>query len=499
MNLKFAKKKTDLSNVDAYLFLCYKDNKLLRNGLKQIEKFLSLEINKVSQADFEGKENQIELVYAKNKRIILCGIGFKKELTLEKIRQACANGIKVADKYKVSKVAVDIFDANDAKYSFKEIAIAQSESCVLALYNYDKYKTDKDNNETKINNILFFRQNSMSGKNFKEIQDGLKIGGVVAESTNLARDLGNEPASIAYPDFIAKKIIERGKKCGYSVKVFKEKDIERLKMGCVLAVARGSEHEPRFVTMKYNGNLKSKPIVLVGKGVTFDSGGINIKPSAGMEMMKMDMCGAAAVIGAFDAISRLKLKVNVVGLIPLVENMPGGDALKPGDIIKSYSGKTVEVRNTDAEGRLILADALTYASEFHPKYVVDIATLTGAAIISLGHLAIATVGNNPELTNKIIGSGIQTHERVWELPLWDEYIQLMDSENADVSNTGPSRQAGTILGGAFLKRFIGDYPWSHLDIAGTAISNSVKEYIPKHATGVGVRLLTQLVMNEIQK
>ena len=499
MNLKFTKNKTDLSNVDAYLFLCYKDNKLLKDGLKQIEKFLSLEINKINLEDFEGKENQIELIYAKNKRIILCGIGLEKELTLEKVRQACASGIKIADKCKVSKVAVDIFEPHKSKHSIKEITIAQSESCVLALYNYDKYKTDKDKKETKIKDILFFKQGSLTVKDSKEIQDGLKIGGILAESTNLARDLGNEPASVAYPDFIAKKILERGKKCGYSVKVFKENDIKRLKMGCVLAVAKGSAHEPRFVTMKYNGNSKGKPIVLVGKGVTFDSGGINIKPSAGMEMMKMDMCGAAAVIGAFDAISRLKLKVNVVGLIPLVENMPGGDALKPGDIIKSYSGKTVEVRNTDAEGRLILADALTYASEFHPKYVVDIATLTGAAIVSLGYLAIATVGNNPELTNKIIESGNQTHERVWELPLWDEYVQLMDSENADVSNTGPSKQAGTILGGAFLKRFIGDYPWSHLDIAGTAISNSVKEYIPKHATGVGVRLLTQLVMNEIQK
>lgn len=499
MNLKFAKKKTDLSNVDTYLFLCYKDNKLLKDGIKQIEKFLSLEINKIGLKDFEGKENQVELIYAKNKRIILCGIGLEKELTLEKIRQACGSGIKVADKHKVLKVAVDIFDAHDSKYFIKEITIAQSESCVLALYNYDKYKTDKDNNETKINDILFFKQGSLSGKNLKDIQDGLKIGAVVAESTNLARDLGNEPASVAFPDFIAKKIIERGKKCGYSVKVLKENDIKRLKMGCVLAVGKGSEHEPRFVVMKYNRNSKSKPIVLVGKGVTFDSGGINIKPSAGMEAMKMDMCGAGAVIGAFDAISRLKLKVNIVGLIPLVENMPSGDALKPGDIIKSYSGKTVEVRNTDAEGRLILADALAYASKFHPKYVVDIATLTGAAIISLGHLAIATVGNNPELTKKIIKSGNQTHERVWELPLWEEYVQLMDSEIADVSNTGPSKQAGTILGGAFLKRFIGAYPWAHLDIAGTAISNSVKEYVPKHATGVGVRLFTQLVMNEIQE
>jgi len=208
-------------------------------------------------------------------------------------------------------------------------------------------------------------------------------------------------------------------------------------------------------------------------------------------MMKMDMCGAASVIGVFDAVSKLKLKVNLVGLTPLVENMPSGNAIKPGDIIKSYDGKTIEVGNTDAEGRLILADALSYATKFKPKYVIDMATLTGATIIALGHLAIATVGNNTKLTNKIIEAGNETFERVWELPLWDEY--------ADVSNTGPAKQAGTIMGGAFLKRFIGDYPWSHLDIAGTAVNNAPSEYIPKYATGVGVRLIMQFIQNEIKK
>jgi leucyl aminopeptidase len=499
MNLKFEKKKTELSRADAYIFLCYQDKKLFKKELKQIENLLSIEIYKNSLDDFDGNEGQVKLLYVKNKRIILCSVGLEKKLTLEKIRIACANGIKTAEKCKVKKVFAEILNTNDSKLLLQEIVTAQTESFVLALYRYDKYKTDKDINEVRIKDIVFFTKNDLFEKRISEIQNGIRVGKIIAESTNLSRDLGNEPASMAFPDYLARKIMERGKKCGYTVRVFKLNDIKRLKMGCILAVSKGSEHDPRFVIMKYNGGHNSKPIVLIGKGVTFDSGGINIKPSAGMEMMKMDMSGAAAVIGAFDAVSQMKLKVNLVGLLPLVENMPSGEAVKPGDIVRSYSGKTVEIRNTDAEGRLILSDALAYASKFDPKYVVDIATLTGASIIALGHFAIATVGNDPELTKKLIESGNQTHERIWELPLWDEYIKLMDSENADVNNTGPSKQAGSILGGAFLKRFIGDYSWSHLDIAGTAISNSVKEYIPKYATGVGVRLLTRFILNEIRK
>ena len=500
MNIKFGKKKTEISTADAYVFLCYEDKKLQNNLLKQIEKLLNLEISKISLEDFESKESQVELLYIKNKRIILAGVGLKKDLTLEKIRKACAKGMKTAESCKVKKAAVEIFNDVESKYTAEDIAKAQAESSVLALYNYDKYKTENNKNNVRVSDITFFTQVSLSEKQYKEIREGIKTGKIIAESTNLARDLGNEPPSVAHPDFIAKSVVDMGKKSNFDVKVLRERDIERLKMGCVLAVARGSEHEPRFLIMRYNGGAKGdKPIVLIGKGVTFDSGGINLKPATGMEKMKMDMCGAAAVIGVFNAVSKLKLKVNLVGLTPLVENMPSGQAIKPGDIIKSYDGKTIEIGNTDAEGRLILADALSYAAKFKPKYVIDMATLTGASIIALGHLAIATVGNNPELTNKVIEAGNEVFERVWELPLWDEYIKMMDSDTADVSNTGPARQAGTILGGAFLKRFIGDYPWSHLDIAGTAINNTPSEYIPKHATGVGVRLITQFILNELKK
>jgi len=266
-------------------------------------------------------------------------------------------------------------------------------------------------------------------------------------------------------------------------------------MGGVIGVSQGSANPPRFLILQYFGNAKSeKPIVLIGKGVTFDTGGISIKPSANMEQMKMDMCGAAAVIGAFEAVSRLKLKLNLIGLIPIVENMPSGNAMKPGDIIRSYSGTTIEVQNTDAEGRLILADALDYAANYKPKAVIDIATLTGAAVITFGHLVSAMMGNNEELKRKVFAAGEKTFERVWELPLYDDYDKLMKSDVADIKNIGPARQAGTILGGVFLKKFVNNkYPWVHLDIAGTAMLNEASDYTPKETSGVGVRLFVELL------
>ena len=284
----------------------------------------------------------------------------------------------------------------------------------------------------------------------------------------------------------------------YSVKVLKKDEIAKLGMNCIKSVGKGSKNEPRFVIMKYNGTIKKKtPIVLVGKGVTFDSGGTNIKPSSGMEEMKMDMCGAAAVVGKFEAVSKLKLKINLIGLLPLVENMPGGKAIKPSDIIKSYNGKTIEINNTDTEGRLVLADALGFAKKYNPELVIDLATLTGAAISALGSITTAAMGNSDKYMQKLISAGKDTNERIWELPLWDEYEYLIKCENADINNIGPKGEAGSITGGMFLKKFAEGYNWIHLDIAGTAISKTKSDYIPKYATGVGVRLITRFLQNNI--
>jgi leucyl aminopeptidase len=267
--------------------------------------------------------------------------------------------------------------------------------------------------------------------------------------------------------------------------------MEKIGMGAILGVARGSLEPPRFIILEYGRARKGRrPIVLVGKSITFDSGGISLKPSEKMEQMKDDMSGGAAVLGALRAIAQLKLPLHVVGLLPATENMPSGTAIKPGDILKSLSGKTIEVINTDAEGRLCLADALTYAARYKPEAIIDLATLTGACVVALGNYAIGVMSRSPELMERIKRAGERSGERVWELPLWEEYNEQIKSDIADLKNVG-GRGAGSITAGLFLHKFVGDYPWVHLDIAGTAWIETDRPYCPKGATGVGVRLLVE--------
>lgn len=502
MEIIFEKKIVDKIKADAFLFLCYEDKKLFNEELRLIEKLLKCKISKTGLEDFEAKEKQTVLIYTGENRIILSGLGLKKDLTLEKVRKATARGVKKTRSLKISKIAIEILqDQTLEGVEIEDIARAETISSLLALYSFDKYFTKKDPKEPDgIKEIMLFSQYNSLEKYSKEIESGIYSGCIIGEATNFARDLGNEPSNIIYPESLANLVLKRQKERNYSVEVLDKAKLTKLKMGGVLEVARGSSREPRFLILKYNGgSKKDKPIVIVGKGVTFDSGGISIKPSAGMALMKVDMGGGAAVIGVFEAISQLKLKQNVIGLIPCVENMPSGNSYKPGDVIKAYNGMTIEVDNTDAEGRLILADALSYASKYDPEYVIDMATLTGASIIAIGSVASIIMGNDQELINKLITAGEQTYDRVWQLPLWDEYDRMINSEIADVKNTGQSRQAGTIMGGMFLKRFIGKYPWAHIDIAATAMRDSESDYDPKNATGSGVRLVTQFLMNESKK
>lgn len=332
----------------------------------------------------------------------------------------------------------------------------------------------------------------------KEIEKGIKSGNIIGNSTNFARDLGNEPSNVLYPESYANLIAERAlKNKKYSAEILTLKEIQENGMGGVIAVSKGSQYEPRFLILRYNGgNEGEQPYVIIGKGVTFDSGGISIKPVTGMAKMKLDMCGSAAAIGIVESASLLGLKLNVIGLVPIVENMPSGDAFKPGDVITAHNGMTIEIDNTDAEGRLILADALSYAKQFNPKAVVDLATLTGAVVIAIGDVASAIMGNNQELIDKLSKAGLESNDKVWQLPLWEEYDQKIDSEIADVKNSGIDRQAGTITAGMFLKRFVKDFPWAHIDIAATAMRDSNQDYLPKNATGAGVRLVTQYLMDE---
>ena len=465
-------------------------NTLYKGGLESL----------IESKDFKGTCNSAVISYVngelKTKRLMVFGIGNSKEITLNKIRNSYAYAAKKLSALKLSSAAFEIPDLALIKsiinVSHSDIMQAVCEGVFLTQYNHKKYYTK--NEFHYFDEIIFFTD---SPKYTREAADALKDAKIISDAVFIARDLENEPSNILYPEKFAEFVKKSSVKSGYQVTIYDEKKIAQLNMGGVLAVGKGSHNAPKFLILQYFGSNKSeKPFVLVGKGVTFDSGGISLKPAAGMESMKMDMGGAAAVVGAFEAAAKLKLKLNLIGLIPAVENMPSGHAYKPGDVIKSYTGKTIEIENTDAEGRLILADALEYAANYKPRAVIDVCTLTGAAIICFGHLLAGLMGNDKELNGRIFEAGEKTSERVWELPIYDEYDKLMKSEIADIKNTGPARQAGTIMGGIFLKKFVDSkFTWAHLDIASVAfnVAESIEEYQQPGATGFGVRLFVELL------
>jgi leucyl aminopeptidase len=322
---------------------------------------------------------------------------------------------------------------------------------------------------------------------------GHRIGAAIGAGQTVARGIQVLPGNVCTPSYVASAAEEIARRHGFAVSILDKAAIVREGMGALMAVAQGSAEEPRFIALEYNG-AGHAPVVLVGKGVTFDTGGISIKPAQNMEDMKYDMSGAAAVLGTFEMLGRLKPPVHVVGLIPSTENMPSGTAVKPGDVITSLSGKTIEVINTDAEGRLILCDALTYAKRYRPACVLDIATLTGAIVVALGHIATGVMGTDDALIEDVRRAGERAGERVWPLPLWEEYRDLMKSDIADVKNAG-GRPAGSISAGWFLREFVDGFPWAHLDIAGTAYTDREDATRVKGPTGMGVRLFSEFVLS----
>jgi leucyl aminopeptidase len=325
----------------------------------------------------------------------------------------------------------------------------------------------------------------------RAIQDGLERGAAVAAGVTLARECANRPGNHCTPTFLAETAQGLGKEFGIKVEVLDRKDAQKLGMGAFLAVAQGSDEPPRFIVLRYSGAAKAQaPIVLVGKGITFDTGGISIKPAAEMDEMKFDMGGAASVLGTFRAVAQLRPKINLVGLIPACENMPSGRAVKPGDVVTSMSGQTVEILNTDAEGRLVLCDALSYAERFKPAAVVDIATLTGACVIALGHHNSALFSSDDALADELLGAGRRALDPAWRMPLDEEYDEVLKSNFADMANVGP-RAGGAITAAMFLKRYTAKYPWAHLDIAGTAWKSGAS----KGASGRPVPLLTHFVLS----
>lgn len=457
-------------------------------------------LSAIKSGDFKGKFGQTSLFYSSGQlsaeRVFLVGLGSRREFNLEKLREVSGSSAAEMKKIGARVISTTLPQVIEGLIPDAEIGQAIAEGGLLGTYSFDDYRTEKKDvqKDIKIFNIVL----PLKYKGVRKIEDGINKGQIISQSVLFARELVCSPGNLATPSFIAQKSLETAKEADIKASIIDRDEMETLGMGGLLAVAKGSSEPPKFIVLEYNGSkTKDAPYVIVGKAVTFDSGGISIKHSPGMDEMKMDMSGGAAAIGTIRAAALLKLKVNLVALIPATENLPGGRAYKPGDILRSMSGKTIEVLNTDAEGRLIMADALTYAERYKPKAVIDIATLTGACIVALGSNASALLGNNEALKKDILRAGEDTGERVWELPLWDSYKKQIKSDVADMKNVG-GKEAGTITAAAFLDRFAGKYHWAHIDIAGTAWEKKGRPYIPKGGTGVGVRLLVKFLENELK-
>lgn len=456
----------------------------------------------VRRGDFHGRKDETLVVYAGEgsgpQRVLLVGVGKREDYTLERLRRGIGLAVREAGKLGVRSVTISLAHINLLSEHMGPYFAARgaAESAVLASWRFRELHTTEDEDTPRPLDELVLVADADEEQ---EVRAGARAGEIDARAANLARTLATRPANVATPVHIVGVARDIAKKHGLKITVVDRAGMEKEGMGALLAVAQGSDEPPYFVVLEYRGaGEKDRPLALVGKGVTFDAGGISIKPSEKMELMKYDMSGAAAVLGAIDAVAELGLPVNVVALAPLTENLPSGRALKPGDVIKSLSGKSIEIINTDAEGRLILADSLTYAARFEPAAIVDCATLTGAVVIGLGHHAIGLMGNNGRLMDELRAAGQRTGDRCWPLPLWDEYRKQLDSPVADIRNSG-GRPAGSITAGWFLKEFVADeVPWAHLDIAGTAWLDEDRWPLAKGASGVPTRLLIEWIRSRAE-
>ncbi len=446
----------------------------------------------IKRGEIKGKAGEITLLHdpagITAGHVVVAGLGKKRGLTIDKIRAAVAEALRYVRGRDITSAAVVVPGAGVRGIMMEEAAQAVAEGAVLGLYTFRRHRTKKGDNAKEIRTLKII------GKGRAQLSAAIVRGQVLAEAANRARDMVNEPGNFMTPTVMAEAALKLADEYGLSVEVFDRDKMAELGMGGLLAVSQGSQQPPQFIILKYQSKNNDKTdLVLVGKGLTFDSGGISIKPSERMSEMKGDMAGGAAVMATMAAVARLKPAINVTALIPATENMPSGQALKPGDIITALNGKTIEVLNTDAEGRLILADALSYAKNIGAKAIVDAATLTGSCQVALGDKCSGVFTNNQPLQDKVIAAGKATGELVWPLPMFEEYRELIKSDIADIKNTG-GRYAGAITAAKFLEEFVGGVPWVHLDIAGTFLADKEKGYLVKGGTGVPVRTLVTLIM-----
>ena len=446
--------------------------------------------------EFLGKLNTIDILRTKGllplKRILLVGLGKKDDFSIERLRQVSGKTAVRTRELNIQEIVTTLQEIR-LNTTPRDAAQAVVEGSMLGIYQFVELKTTHTE-PFSIKKILLLERDIAV---IDEIQEGANLGQIIAESTNFTRDLANMPANIATPSYLAAKAEELATNFGLKCNVIDESTAKEIGMNAFLSVAQGSAQPAKFIIIEYQSSNKEilDTIVVVGKAITFDSGGLSLKQRRGLENMKYDKSGGCTVLGLMSAVSQLKLPVHLVGLIPATENLPSGNALKPGDVVKSLSGKTIEIVNTDAEGRLVLADALTYAKKYSPTLVIDLATLTGACRVALGTYASGMMGNKQAENFKEIlkTAGEKTGERVWELPLWADYSTLIKSDFADIKNVG-GREGAAIIAAAFLSKFVEKgIPWIHLDIAGTARSDKKRAYITKGATGVGVRLIIQFI------
>ena len=491
------------------------ENGELTPSAKQLDRASTGAISRILEAgDLKGKTGQTLLLHnlggIKAKRLLLVGCGNRNEITDRSFRQlasAAAKALKKTGSKEALNTLVELkLKDQSLTWKTRELAVAICSS----EYQFNQMKGARARKNVEKSVLRKVNFHSSGRSDGTAIRQGFNQGQAISSGMDLTRDLANLPGNVCTPSYLAKQARSLGRSHDtIKTSILDEKAMEKLGMGALLSVSRGSRQPAKLIIMEYNGQgrasaagggsqgaantkgrNKSKPVVLVGKGLTFDAGGISLKPAAAMDEMKYDMCGGASVFGTIKAIAEMELPINVVGIIPSSENLPDGDANKPGDIVTSMSGQTIEILNTDAEGRLILCDALTYAKKFDPAEVIDIATLTGACIIALGKHACGLLSNDDKLAEKLLEAGRQSGDRAWRLPIWDEYDEQLKSPFADMANIG-GREAGTITAACFLARYTKDYKWAHLDIAGTAWKSGAD----KGATGKPVPLLTQYLIN----
>jgi leucyl aminopeptidase len=447
----------------------------------------------ISQGEVKGKARELNIIHSLGRlpaaRVALAGLGKGEELSLDGVRMVVGEACRLLQQKEVGDAAAAVLGGGGL--ALDDIAQAMTEGALLGSYSFRRHMTEKaEHGELKRLTIVVADKSQLNS-----LRQGSEKGRVLAEATRLARDMVNEPANYMTPSNMAKIATGLAKSYGLKLEVLERGQMKKLGMGALLGVTQGSQQPPKFIVLRYRGVASSQvDLALVGKGITFDSGGISIKPSEGMGEMKGDMAGGAAVMAAISAIAQLKPKLNVIALAPCAENLPGGEALKPGDVLTAMNGKTIEIISTDAEGRLILADALSYAAKLGARRIVDVATLTGACHVALGDDCSGVLGNNQGLVDKLIAASTASGELMWQLPMYEQAKEQIKSEVADIKNIG-GKWGGAITAAHFLAEFVGNTPWVHLDIAGTFLSQKERGYLVKGATGVPVRTLANLALS----